>query len=248
MRLRTNIRIVRGIAAVKLAFLTALLFPALRAGGAGLLVWLMALLVLSAQQIHLLRRSENLSCPFCGHSYGPKILLHMRCPHCGQDVPENACVSPFAWIPTALLGVLIIGILIYTRPLPFPQLAQAKGPVHIRYIQELPPQIEDFVAIPQAETGEFILEPQSPAAQAIDRILSRYTYRRCLKTLWDTTSFSGLGDYQFFLAIPGSPPLELDLFGCRYLQYGDSVYQIGWFGDSAGAQLGAELAQALGLS
>ena len=248
MRLRTSIWIVRGIAAVKLAFLTALLFPALRAGGAGLLVWLMAALVLSVQQIHLLCQSENLSCPFCGRSYGPKILLHMRCPHCGCGIPEKARVSPLTWIPAVLLTVLIIGILIYTRPLPFPQLAQADGPVQIRYIQELPPKTEDFVAIPQSETGEFILEPQSSAVQAIDRILSRYTYRRCLKTLQDSTSFSGLGTYCFFIEIPGSPPLELDLFSCRYLRYGGSIYQIGWFGDSSGAQLGAELARALGLS
>lgn len=245
MRLRTNIWIARGIVAVKLVFLLGLLLPAFRAGAAGLLAWLVVALVLSAEQISQLTHSVNLSCPLCGRSYGPGILLRMRCPRCGQDIPEDARVSPLMWIPTILLGVLVIGALIYTRPLPFPTLPTSSPPITVLYSAPWPVDEELSLRIP-GETYDILLPSGSSQAEAVQEVLDRYTYRRSWDTLTGSTSIHfGVLDDTLSISYGGH---ALRLFCGRNLAIDGRVYRIvGWSGDQTGTQLVRELMAVLQL-
>lgn len=244
MSLRNHIRIVRVMAAVLLLWIVfqagrSLLegdwISALAAAVSGL-AWL-ALTVLLP-----LGNSAALSCPACGRSYGPAILLRMRCPHCRREVPAQATTPRGITAAFLLLLALVVGTVAYTWPMSFPALS-AKGEVTATLVRELEPEIADsFVAIPQSETKRYTLTPGSPQAKEVAEILSQYMYRRCWKTLRGDQFVSGVGELGCYFYGTG---FDLSLLGCRYVYVNGAVYQVGWAGDSTGAELTARVAAVL---
>lgn len=249
MPLRLHIRITRVTTLLFGGFLLFDLFDLTSAGFAGWLALLLLLLIWGGLGVHTLSASPTLSCPLCGRSYGPRILFRMGCPHCGAEVPKNARSPKIIWMPTILLTVLLVGVGLYCRPLSFPDLTQVEGPIRITYIHDLPSVWVNHAAIPQSETTVLTVEPGSPEAAAVAAVLSRYTYHRCFKTLVKDNfiSLSDKGDDSFYISSQNSDALHLNLFSHQHMGCGGQVYHIGWYGIKRGKQLGAELAQALGL-
>jgi len=249
MPLRLHIWITRATTLLFGGFLLFDLFDLTRTGFAGWLALNLNLLILGGFWVHTLSASPTLSCPLCGRSYGPRILFRMGCPHCGAEGPKDARSPKIIWVPTILLTVLLVGVGLYCRPLSFPDLTQVEGPIRIAYIHDLPTVWEEHVPLPQNETKVLTVEPDSPEAAAMTAVLSRYTYHRCFKTLTKDYSISlpDKGDDSFYISFQNSDALDLNLFSHRHMGCGRQVYHIGWYGNKQGKQLGAELAQALGL-
>lgn len=223
------------------------LWPLTASGPIGWLGLLFVLLIWSGFWGHNLCTSAALACPLCGRSYGSRILFQMRCPHCGGEVHQDAHSPKHIWVPTVLFVALLAGAVFYCRPLSFPDLTQVEKPIQITCIQNLPPIIKDYIAIPQQQTTQFTIEPDSPEMAELTEILSRYHFHRCFQTLSKTTAIEDIGDDSFFISSIDPDTLELEILSCRHLWLDGRVYHIGWFGDGQGQQLGAELAQVLGL-
>lgn len=203
-------------------------------GVVGGLLWLTLAVLLP------LRTSNALACPACGYSYGPRILLKMTCPHCGEPVPSDICTGRGMIIALVLLAALVVGVQAYTWPMALPGLPQ--GEVTVTVQQDAEPLVESVVVIPQVQVEHYVLTPGTPEAEEVAEILADYTCRRCWKTLRGDTSISGMGDVRCYLS---GTNFDLSLLGGRYAFINGAVYQIGLAGDGAGAELTARIAQAL---
>lgn len=203
-------------------------------GVVGGLLWLALVVVLP------LRTSVALACPGCGHSYGPRILLKMACPRCGEPVPTDVCTGRGVIAALVLLAALGVGTAVYTWPMALPGLPQEE--VSVSVLRDAAPIVEDGVVVPQMDGERYVLTPGSPEAEEVAEILSDYTYRRCWKTLRGDTAVSGLGEVRCYFY---GPDFDVSLTGNRYAWINGAVYQIGLAGDGAGAELAARVAQAL---
>lgn len=247
MSLRLDIWITRAFALIFGVGLPTSLWPLPTSGPIGWLGLFFILLIWSIFWVYNLCTSAVLACPLCGRSYSPRILLQMRCPHCGGEVPPVARSPRHIWVPTILFVALLAGIGVYCRPLSFPDLTHIGAPIQVTCIQALPPVIKDQIAVPQQQTTQFTIEPDSPEMTELTETLSRYHYHRCFQTLSKTTTIEDIGDNSFFISSTDPDILDLDILSCRHIWLGDRVYHIGWFGDGQGQQLGTELAQILKL-
>ena len=244
MSLRNHIRLLRLLAAA------ALLWSLIQAGESlvrgdllsALAVAMSGLIWLALVVLLPLKKSEILSCSACGRSFGPAILLRSRCPHCGAGVSGEARSPRRIAVAFLLILALTAGAAAYTWPMSFPTLPGEA--VSVTVVRELDPLImEDiFVGIPQSETERYTLTPGSSQAEEIADILSDYTYRRCFKTLRGDHFISGTGEASCYFYAPG---FDVNLLGCRYVWVNDAVYQVGWAGDQAGAELTARVAAVL---
>ena len=244
MKLRTTVRILRSLAALELLTLLLLAVPFFSGGYAGVLLWLAVVLLFATQQGYSLHRSSSLSCPLCGRSYGPKILLRARCPHCGEAVPgDGRRVRPL-WIPAALLGLLIVAGGIYIRPLPLPDLTSAGEPVTVLWQAPWTWDADLGIQVP-TNTRRLVLEPGSAELQAVQTVLDRRTVHRNWETFTGGTSlrYGGLDGALWF----SFGDRSLYVVRGRDLNIDGQVYQIGWLGDRAGAALLEDLAAALRL-
>ena len=203
-------------------------------GVVGGLLWLTLVVVLP------LRTSIVLACPACGYSYGPRILLKMACPHCGEKVPSDVCTGRGMIVALVLLAAAVVGVQAYTWPMALPSLPQEE--VSLTVQRDAEPLVESVVVIPQVQVEHYVLTPGTPEAEEVAEILSDYTYRRCWKTLRGDTSISGMGEVRCYLS---GTNFDLSLLGGRYAFINGAVYQIGLAGDGAGAELTARIAQAL---
>lgn len=203
-------------------------------GVVGGLLWLTLVVVLP------LRTSIVLACPACGYSYGPRILLKMACPHCGEKVPSDVCTGRGMIVALVLLAAVVVGVQAYTWPMALPSLPQEE--VSLTVQRDAEPLVESVVVIPQVQVEHYVLTPGTPEAEEVAEILSDYTYRRCWKTLRGDTSISGMGEVRCYLS---GTNFDLSLLGGRYAFINGAVYQIGLAGDGAGAELTARIAQAL---
>lgn len=244
MSLRNHIRLLRLLAAAVLLWTLFQAGESLRRGDllSALAVTVSGLVWLALVEVLPLRESAILSCPACGRSFGPAILLRSRCPHCGAEVPKEARSPRRIAAAFLLLAVLTAGAAVYTWPMSFPTLPGEE--VTVTVVRELEPLImEDiFVGIPQSETERYTIIPGSPQAEEIADILSDYTFRRCFKTLRGDHFISGTGEVGCYFYAPG---FDVNLLGCRYVWVNDAVYQVGWAGDQAGAELTARVAAVL---
>ena len=203
-------------------------------GVVGGLLWLTLVVLLP------LRTSNALACSACGYSYGPRILLKMTCPHCGEPVPSDICTGRSMIVALALLAALVVGREAYTWPMALPSLPEEE--VSLTVQRDAEPLVESVVVIPQVQVERYVLTPGTPEAEKVAEILSDYTYRRCWKTLRGDTSISGMGEVRCYLS---GTNFDLTLLGGRYAFINGAVYQIGLAGDGVGAELTARIAQAL---
>ena len=148
--------------------------------GVGGLLWLTLVVVLP------LRSSIALACPSCGYSYGPRILLKMACPHCGEPVPTDVCTGRGMIAVLVLLAALVVGKEAYTWPMALPSLPQEEVSVTVQ--RNAYPLVENYAAFPQTQMEHYVLKPGTPEAEKMAEILSDYTYRRCWKTLRGDTA------------------------------------------------------------
>lgn len=242
MSLRNHVVAVRALAAGVLVWIAVQVGQGLwlgewryaLSGVVGGLLWLALVVVLP------LRSSIALACPSCGYSYGPRILLKMACPHCGEPVPTDVCTGRGMIAVLVLLAALVVGKEAYTWPMALPSLPQEEVSVTVQ--RNAYPLVENYAAFPQTQMEHYVLKPGTPEAEEVAEILSDYTYRRCWKTLRGDTAVYGLGEVQCYLS---GTDFDLSLLGSRYAFINGAVYQIGLAGDGAGAELAARIAQAL---
>ena len=242
MSLRNHVVAVRALAAGVLIWIAVQVGQGLwlgewryaLSGVVGGLLWLTLVVVLP------LRSSIALACPSCGYSYGPRILLKMACPHCGEPVPTDVCTGRGMIAVLVLLAALVVGKEAYTWPMALPSLPQEEVSVTVQ--RNAYPLVENYADFPQTQMEHYVLKPGTPEAEEVAEILSDYTYRRCWKTLRGDTAVSGLGEVQRYLS---GTDFDLSLLGSRYAFINGAVYQIGLSGDGAGAELAARIVQAL---
>ena len=185
MSLRNHVVAVRALAAGVLVWIAVQVGQGLwmgewryaLSGVAGGLLWLTLVVVLP------LRSSIALACPSCGYSYGPRILLKMACPHCGEPVPTDVCTGRGMIAVLVLLAALVVGKEAYTWPMALPSLPQEEVSVTVQ--RNAYPLVENYAAFPQTQMEHYVLKPGTPEAEKMAEILSDYTYRRCWKTQRD---------------------------------------------------------------
>lgn len=236
MSLRNHVRVVRILAVGILIWTMAQAGVGLWPGDwrSALAAAIGSLCFLALDVVLPLRTSNALACPFCGYSYGPRILLNMTCPHCGKPVPTDVRSSRSLPAVLVLLAILGAGVAVYTWPTALPGLPDEEVSVVVMLDAEPLFLEEEHIALPQHEIKRYVLTPGSPEAEAVEEVLSDYTYRRCGKTLRGDTHVSGLGEIQCYL---NGADFDVSFLGNRYAFLNGAVYQLGLVGDGAGAEL-----------
>ena len=97
-----------------------------------------------------------------------------------------------------LIAAAVLALILYFRPLSFPELSfEDVDNLNIHKVDLL---FENGTPSMASTTYDF--EEGSPEAEAIGKILGRYSYHRCLRTIFPNTDLAG-NDAGFFLHIWG---------------------------------------------
>ena len=138
-----------------------------------------------------------------------------------------------------LLAAAALALVLYFRPLAFPELSFEGGDT--LSVNRVDLAIED--GKPHMTSAMYYFEEGSPETEAIGEILARYSCRRSLRTPLFSTDLSGndagywlhmwIGD--FYFSSGGTGEINLN----------DHVYRMGWFGNRKNLALLEEIAAVL---
>ena len=137
-------------------------------------------------------------------------------------------------------AVVLIALLIYFRPLPFPDLFY-EADSDAFSVTKTDILIEHGSS--NMISTVYSIQKGSPEAAAIQDILDRYSYRRSLKSLFRGNSLSG-NEAGYWLHFWG-PNIDLDSGGTGEIRMGDRVYRMGWFGNKQNLAFMGEISAVL---
>ena len=124
-----------------------------------------------------------------------------------------------------LSAAILIFLLMYFRPLSFPELSFEGGDT--LSVNRVDLAIED--GKPHMTRTMYDFEEGSPEAEAIGEILARYSYRRSLRTLFPNIDLDG-NDAGYWLHL-WCGDLYLTSGGTREIYVNDHVYRMGLLGN-----------------
>ena len=138
-----------------------------------------------------------------------------------------------------LMLAAALALVLYFRPLPFPALSFEDA--DNLNIHKVDLAIEHGKPLMDSTTYSFA--EGSPEAKAIGEILERYSYRRCLRTIFSNTDLEG-NDAGYWLHIWGGD-LYFSSGGTGEINLNDRVYRMGWFGNRSNLAFLEEIAAVL---
>ena len=138
-----------------------------------------------------------------------------------------------------IFAAVALALLLYFRPLPFPELSyDAGGEVDI---QKVDLSIAD--GAPYMTSTRYTFAEGSPEAEAVGEILARCSYHRALRSPFPNTDLDG-NDVGYWLHIWGGD-FYFSSGGTGEITVNDHVYRMGWFGNRKNLALMEEIAAVL---
>lgn len=144
------------------------------------------------------------------------------------------------WKKLLLSGVVVVAAAVLLWPIPFPSLETGED-VSVTHSYFWIDNTDPSGSLKQAHKSYLCSADPSTLAQ-LDAILSRYSYHRCLHTLFPFLAEGDVGSHQLLFHLAGKP---LVVTNHRHLYVGERVYCLGYLGDGTADTLMQELLETL---
>ena len=138
-----------------------------------------------------------------------------------------------------LLAAAALALILYFRPLPFPELSyDADGTLCVKKVD-----LSLIAGDLDMDSTMYVFSDGSPEAEAIEEVLERYSYRRSLRTPFPGTDLVG-NAAGFWLHMWGGD-FYFSSGGTGEINLNDHVYRMGWSGNQKNIALMAEISALL---